>query len=53
MDRFVKVVNSYKLLTIFAKRSILHVRQGSQYASVLQYLTTICFIVNYVVTVRF
>ena len=31
MDRFAKIVNSYKPLTIFAKRSILDIWQGSEY----------------------
>ena len=33
MKRFAKIVNGYKLLTIFTKRSILDVWQGSEYAS--------------------
>ena len=33
MERFAKVVNGWKLLIIFAKRSILDVWQGSEYAS--------------------
>ena len=32
MDRFVKIVNSSNLLTIFAKRSFLDVWQGAEYA---------------------
>ena len=33
MGRFTNWVNGINLLTIFAKRSILHVWQGSEYAS--------------------
>ena len=33
MECFAKIVNTYMLLTIFAKRSILDVSQGSGYAS--------------------
>ena len=51
------MINGYKLLTIFTKCSILDGWQGSEYASVLQYLTIItpikyliiCIIVKYVV----
>ena len=35
MERFAKIVNRYKPLNIFAKRSILDVRQGSEYASAI------------------
>ena len=35
MERFVKTVNGVKLLIIFAKRSILDVWQGCEYASLL------------------
>ena len=31
--RFAKIVNSFQSLTIFAKRSILDVSQGSEYSS--------------------
>ena len=33
IGRFAKIVNGYKALTIFAKRSILDVLQVSEYAS--------------------
>ena len=33
MECFVEIVNGLKPLTIFAKRSILNVWQGSEYAS--------------------
>ena len=33
-ERFPKIVNGYKPLTIFAKKSIGNVRLGSKYASV-------------------
>ena len=36
MARFLKIVNDLKLLAILAKRSILAVWQGSEYASVLK-----------------
>ena len=32
MERFARVVNAFKPLTIFAERSILDVWQGSEYA---------------------
>ena len=32
MERFVKIVNGYKPLTVFAKRSILDVCQCNEYA---------------------
>ena len=35
MERFMKIVNGQKPLTIFAKCSILNVWQGSEYASAL------------------
>ena len=35
MQRFVKIVSSYKLLGIFAKRLILGVWQGSEFASAI------------------
>ena len=34
MEPFAKIVNGFQLLTIFAKRSILGIWQGSEYASV-------------------
>ena len=34
MERFAKIINSQKLLTIFAKYSNLDVWKGSEYASV-------------------
>ena len=33
MKLFVKIVNNFQLLTIFAKRSILKVSEGSEYVS--------------------
>ena len=39
MGRFAEIVSNYKPSTIFAKCSILDVWQGSEYASVKQYLT--------------
>ena len=53
MERFAKIINGYKPLIIFAKRSILHVWLGCEYVSVLQYFTITCFILNYVVIERF
>ena len=39
MERFAKIVNGYQLLTIFTKRSILDIWQGSEYASsIMTYL---------------
>ena len=35
MKRFAKIVNNWKPLTFFAKRSILDVWQGSEYTSVI------------------
>ena len=52
MERFAKVVNRYKPLTIFPRSSILHVWLGSEYVSASQYLTITCFILNYVVAER-
>ena len=43
MERFVKIVNGWKLLTIFAKRFILDVLQGCQYASDYR---TVCDLIN-------
>ena len=59
IERFAKIFDSYRPLTVFTKRSILDLWQA--YASVLQYLTIItsinyliiCTIVKYVVTERF
>ena len=34
MDLFAKIINGWKTLTIFAKRSILDIWLGSEYASV-------------------
>ena len=33
MERFAKIVNGQKPLTVFSKRSVLGVRMGSEYAS--------------------
>ena len=33
MDYFMNIVNSFLLLTIFTKHSILDIRKGSEYAS--------------------
>ena len=33
MELLAKIANSFQLLTIFAKISVLHVSKGSQYAS--------------------
>ena len=33
MRRFAKIVNRWKLLTLYVKRFVLHVSQGSDYAS--------------------
>ena len=33
MERFAKIINGFQPFTIFAKRSILHVWQGSEHAS--------------------
>ena len=33
MERFAKIINSFQPLTTFAKRSILDVWQGSEFAS--------------------
>ena len=52
MERFAKVVNRYKPLTIFPRSSILHVWLGSEYVSASQYLTITCFTLNYVVAER-
>ena len=46
MRRFAKIVKNYKLLTIFAKCSILEAWQGPEYFRVIQYLTIIAYI-NY------
>ena len=60
MECFVKIVNSYRSLTISTKCSILDVWQGSKYASVLQHLTitsikylATCVIIKSVVIERF
>ena len=37
MEHFARIVNGFYALTIFTKRSILNVRQGSGYASVRLY----------------
>ena len=33
MERFAKMLNGFQLLTIFAKCTILYIRQGSEYTS--------------------
>ena len=40
-ELLVKIICSYKPFSIFAKRSILDVWQGSENAPILQYLTII------------
>ena len=58
---FGRMVNCQKLLTIFAKCPVLDIWKGSDYVTVLQYLTItitikhliICIIVKYVVTGKF
>ena len=47
MESFSKIVSNCKPLTIFAKCSNLDVWQGSGYVSVIQYLTIIANINNY------
>ena len=39
MELSAKIVNGWNLLTIFAKRSILDVWQGSKYASTIEIVT--------------
>ena len=47
MERFSKIVSNYKPLTIFTKCPNLDVWQGFEYAFVIQYLTIIANINNY------
>ena len=42
MELFAKIVDSSKPLAIFAKSSIVDVRKGSEYASVLLLLKLLC-----------
>ena len=41
MESFPKIVNSFQLLTLFAKSSILDAWQGSEYASAISKLLLI------------